>query len=211
MRDPFARQVGLFLVLIMLASPISGHAENLMKVPPEMRLLRGTPDQGEASLNAVVTQMAPDQLPDNVQEEVKVKLIEYTGNIKQLANLVVYSWDAPWFHAQNHPPNYLISFASIQPEEKLAVSLTSLPCNDEGCLLVGYASGGDGVWRQDFDMRAVKIDFVQVPASNKKDYQLEIHTLSHKDNCEKDGAQTKRGCMRKFSWRKLGLTVLPKE
>jgi hypothetical protein len=202
---------GLLLsVLVLLALPSPGQAEHLMNVPPEMRLVRGSPDQGEASFNAVVARVSPDILPDAVQEEIKTRLLIATGDVKQMSNLVVYSWDAPWFHDQSLPPNYLIDFTSITPPESRASSLADPPCNDEGCLLAGYTFTTGKVWRQDFDMRATKVVFVPVPISRtNKDYRMEIRTLSNKDDCQLDGAETGQGCLRRFIWRKFGLSVIP--
>lgn len=193
---------------MMLSLPIAGQAENLMQLSPEMRLVRGSSDQGEASYDAVVKKISVDQLPDSVKEDVKAQLLRYTGDINKISDVLVYSWDSPWFHDQKLPPNYLINFAAVQPSPKLLPSLKDPPCNDEGCLVVGYTFSTGKSWQQDFDMRASKVSFVQVPTGGGSNYQMEIRTLSKRDNCNRDGQDTKQGCFRRFSWRKYGLSVV---
>jgi hypothetical protein len=214
MRRSIACCLSLTLLLAVFFAPLPGRADQLMKLPPEMRLLRGTTDQGEVSYDAVVSRMQFDQLPGAVQDEVKAKILGYAGDLKQLNAVLVYFWDGPWFHSQNLPPNYVVDFSAIKPAEKLAPALTDPPCNDEGCLVAGYtyftnSATGAGAWKQDFELRSTKTNFARVNLSDGKNFQVEIRSYSNKPACAPDGVQTDQGCLRRFSWRKFGLAALP--
>lgn len=191
--------------------PAPAQAEQLIKLEPGMRLLRGTAGQGEVSYDALVSYLSPEQLPGSIQEELKARLVSYAGDSKQFDSLVVYIWDSPWFHAQNRPPNYVIDFSKIVAPAKAKGDFDAPVCNEEGCLLIGYSffvSGSNATWKQDFELRSRKTGFVRVPLSNNQDFQVEIQTVSGKKICD-DGVPNGDDCIRRFEWRKFGLALLP--
>jgi hypothetical protein len=205
----FPRRLYLLAFFGALSSPAAGWTEDLMKLPPEMRLVRGATDMGEVSENATVSSITSDQLPDAVRQDVEAKLLHYAGNLKQEGSPLVYVWDAPWFHQQGLPPNYIIDFSAIQPTASLTPAMTDPPCTGEGCLMVGYTYvTANTSWHQDFELRSAKTDFVPVESADDKNYQLVIRTVSGKTDCT-NGSETTKGCLRQFTWRKFGLSIIP--
>lgn len=200
--------IDILLAGAALLIPGVSAAEQLMNMPPEMRLMRAQPDTGELATDAVASPVTPDQLPERIQEELKANILRFTGDPAQIANVTIYAWNSPWLSAQGRPPNILVSYLPIQPAMKAGSADDRAGCDDEGCEVVGYMFNDDH-WQQDFELRARAISFVRQPLSDPNHYTLQITTLSTPGTCPQDGSQSKTGCLRRFAWRNFGLAVLP--
>jgi len=205
----------LLFVLVLVGQDAA--AEQLMKLAPETRLMRGDLDEDKIVENVVVAAINPIQLPDSIQDDLKDKLLRCGGDSKQMESLLVYSWQSAWHREHKSSLSYLVDFSSLPPVVKQGVGvavdgqkcLLGDVCTDEGCLLMGYSPvPGKVIWNQDFEVRSTHTQLVAVPASKTKN-SLEIRILSNKKDCaQAKGIQTKKGCLRRFAWRKFGLSTI---
>jgi hypothetical protein len=197
------------LALVLVASgPVL--AEQLMRLSPEMRLSRGTSDKGESSQNVTVSPLNGVDLPDFIRERVKGLLLMCAGDADQLGNVRAYAWSGDRHANENLSPNYVVDFSAVKIKADVSSCGQTPICNAEGCLLSGYTPVDATTWKQDFELRNMKLDFVTIPGTDTSSSQTQIQTLSNKRDCaESGGAKTDGGCLRRFIWRNFGLKAVP--
>lgn len=205
MRTPLC--LASLLLAVSVTAPNLVNAEQLMKLPPEMMLVRGTSDMGEVSTNVSVQRIDANRLPEAVIEQVKAHVMSYLGDFKQAGSVTAYVWSSPYFEAKKVPPNYIIDYSTLPAVSK---DLGNPACDEAGCELVGYTYVDKNGWKQDFETTSLRTTFTKMAdPSGGDNFTVVIDTLSNKNDCAEDGRATKKGCVRRFTWRKFGLAVLP--
>lgn len=213
------------IALIAIMSATSGvSAEQLMMIPPEMRLKRGTSEINEASSHVTITQLHASQLPSFILSALKARV--FTCGLDQglIGKVTAYSWTSDWSRSHHHPPSYLIDFNSLanestneQPPTNDMIAPDSnckieSVCNKEGCLIYGFTATSAKRWKQDFELRANAFQFIEEKEQDdEKRTHIVTNAIKDKEECQASGGKYYKGnnCLRWFAWRSYGLSALP--
>ncbi|MDD3030052.1 MAG: hypothetical protein PHS57_07220 [Alphaproteobacteria bacterium] len=203
------------LTTILILTPFvlsfgPARAEQLVKMPPEMRLEPGLVDEGLSWRHVALDRIEAKDLPQNIMEPVRAELLMCFGLRDVFPFLGVYSWRSDRTREERLPPRYVVdytAFASLSDRQRCRQKL----CTKEGCQVRGYTPVGKERWQQDFEIVGARFFF-----SNDKDKQtgatmttINLLAPSRADCKEiKGSVSSPTGCLRKFLWRPYGLSLL---
>jgi|GEM_PF-3404135 len=204
----FAPRLSVTLILLALLCASPSSAEDLVKLSPEMRLSRGSADQGESSENVDLFQVKAEELPPSIAEEVKASTLICFGSQAAISSIRIYGWRSDKNKKQGLRPNLIVDYTGLAPLTAQQKCTAHPLCDSQGCVIKGYAATAQGPgWVQDFELRATRLIFTTSTQSQKK--RTGINTLSNIKDCVKtNGKETDGGCLKRYEWRTFGLSQL---
>lgn len=201
----------IVLGITVFLSGAAAAEENLMRISPEMRLKRGdVNNSGDAVLNVTITKINTDSLPELLKQNIKGTLMMCGEDPDRIDTVRSYAWTSAHHVDQGLGPNFIVEFTPLPPKTAPSTCMQGKICDQEGCLLQGYVPVEANSWKQDFELRSLRLGFPTTLAADGINHKTALQILSYKADCkEANGTLANGGCLRNFDWRNFGLRVIP--